>query len=422
MFSDIVGKLRDKSPGADYRLIRRLKMTPPYTAFTRILLSFVVLMTMLSCSLLAPLTAKTATPVPTPTRPLVVAPQATRPPRSTATPAPTATSVSASVDNIDVNYSYVDPLITVLFPLFGTNILDNYMDFTLTNRNPQPVRVMTVTEIPGYSDKASDTVDIPANGTVDVTENPRLTQASIDSLDIERPASLHVRVVYLQNGDEKLILDETKNITLTARRDFPWSITGFTQQEDFQLLAAMITPTDPSVEALIRDAANHTSNGVMVGGYGGDALDSKGLVWDRLSALWDAENDYKLTYVNTTVTFAPGTYQRIRLPYEVLDQQSGNCIETTDLFASAVEALQMQPVLILVPGHAFVAVRMDDANNQYYIIETTLIGRATFDEAVTTGLQEFNDAQPHIVAGEEDYAWVDIAEARAAGINPLPWH
>jgi hypothetical protein len=398
-------------------------MTPPYTVITRVLFSFIVLITMLSCSLLAPLAqfgAKTATP--TPAHPLVVLPQATRPPKPTATAAPTATSVSASVDNIDVNYNYVDPLITVLFPLFGTNILDNYMDFTLTNHNAQPVRVMTETEIPGYSDTASDTVDIPANGTVDVTENPRLTQASIDSLDIERPASLHVRVVYLQNGDQKLILDETKNITLTARRDFPWSITGFTQQEDFQLLAAMITPTDPNVEALIRDAANHTSNGVMVGGYQGDTLDSKGLVWERLSALWDAENDYKLTYVNTTVNFAPGTYQRIRLPSEVLTQQSGNCIETADLFASAAEALQLQTALIIIPGHAYMAVRMDDTSSQYYVIETTFIGRYSFADAVTKGAQELQEALPHIDANEDNYAWVDIPAARTAGINPLPWH
>ena len=402
-------------------------MAPRNRAFTRTFFSMLVLFTMLSCSLLTPLGqlgSKTATPAPTltPPHPLVVAPQATRPPAPTATPAATATSVSASVDNIDVNYNYVDPLITVLFPLFGTKILDNYMDFTITNRNAQPVRVMTETEIVGYSDKASDTVDIPANGSVDVTENPPLTQASIDNLDIERPASLHVRVVYLQNGDEKLILDETKNVTLTARRDFPWSITGFTQQEDFQLIAAMVTPTDPNVEALIRDAANHTSNGTMVGGYEGDTLDSKGLVWERLSALWDAENDDKLTYINTTVTFAPGTYQRIRLPYETLAQQSGNCIETAVLYASAAEALDLQSAIILIPGHAYMAVRMDDTNSQYYVIETTLIGRDTFADAVKVGAQEFQDALPHIDAGEANYAWVDIGDARTAGINPLPWH
>ncbi|MGD0006576.1 MAG: hypothetical protein ABSE06_20375 [Anaerolineaceae bacterium] len=398
-------------------------MLPQRKGLTRILFSMLVLITMLSCSLLTtPGQPVRKTPTPTPHHPLVVVPQATLPVKPTATAAPTATSVSASVDNIQVDYVYTDPLITVLYPLYGTKILDNYVNITLTNSNSQPVRVITESEIPGYSDKASDTVDVPANGTANVGENPLLTQASIDSLDIERPASFHIRVAYLQNGEEKLILDETKAITLTARRDFPWSITGFTQQEDFQLLAAMVTPTDPNVEALIRDAANHISSGIMAGGYEGDTLDSKGLVWDRLSALWDAENDYKLTYVNTTVNFVPGTFQRIRLPYEVLDQQSGNCIETSELYASAAEALQLESAIIIIPGHAFMAVRMDDTNSQYYVIETTLIGRDTFADAVKVGAQELQDALPHINAGEDNYAWVTIADARAQGINPLPWH
>ena len=73
-------------------------MTPSYRTFTRVLFSMLVLVTMLSCSLLAPLAqfgARTPTPVPSPTHPLVVLPQATRPPKPTATAAPTATSVSA---------------------------------------------------------------------------------------------------------------------------------------------------------------------------------------------------------------------------------------------------------------------------------------------------------------------------------------
>ncbi|MDR3577900.1 MAG: hypothetical protein P4L50_28890 [Anaerolineaceae bacterium] len=395
-------------------------MAQRWKAFYRVLFSMIVLATVLSCSLFTTLEQPGLKPTAT-VHPSGVKLSATRPVK-TALPHVTATSASASADNIDVDYSYVDPLITVLYPLYGTNILDNYVDITITNHNSQPVRVITETEIPGYSDKSTDTVNVDANGKADVTENPRLTQASIDNLDVERPASFHIRVVYLQNGDEKVILDETKGITMTARRDFPWSINGFSQAEDFQLLAAMVTPTDPSVEGLIRDAANHISGGIIEGGYGGHTLDDNGRVWDRLSALWDAENDNKLTYINTTVTFVPGTFQRIRLPYEVLDQDSGNCIETSLLYASAAEALDLQPAIILIPGHAFVAIRMDDTNDQYYVIETTLIGRADFATAVQKGAAEFQDALPHIQAGDQDYGWVTIADARTAGINPLPWH
>jgi hypothetical protein len=109
------------------------------------------------------------------------------------------------------------------------------------------------------------------------------------------------------------------------------------------------------------------------------------------------------------------------LPGEVLDQSSGNCIELTLLYASVVEGLGMQPVIIIIPGHAYVAVRVDDTNASYYFIETTLIGQATFSDATATGLSEWQKAQPHVEAGEAEYGWVDVKSARADGIVPIPW-
>ncbi len=65
---------------------------------------------------------------------------------------------------------------------------------------------------------------------------------------------------------------------------------------------------------------------------------------------------------------------------------------------------------------------MDDTNAQYYVIETTFIVRYSFADAVQKGAQEFQDALPHITAGDSDYGWVNISDARDQGINPLPWH
>ena len=81
----------------------------------------------------------------------------------------------------------------------------------------------------------------------------------------------------------------------------------------------------------------------------------------------------------------------------------------------------MQPEIIIIPGHAYVAVRVDDTNSSYYFIETTLIGQATFNEAVATGLSEWQDAQTHVEAGEAEYGWVDVAAERNEGIVPIPW-
>jgi|GEM_PF-7003351 len=72
--------------------------------FARLLFSMLVLATMLSCSLLTTPEPKGASKSPTPAHPLVIVLQVTRP--VIYTTQPTATSVSASADNIDVDYTY----------------------------------------------------------------------------------------------------------------------------------------------------------------------------------------------------------------------------------------------------------------------------------------------------------------------------
>jgi hypothetical protein len=68
-----------------------------------------------------------------------------------------------------------------------------------------------------------------------------------------------------------------------------------------------------------------------------------------------------------------------------------------------------------------VAVRIDGKNDSFYFIETTMIGSATFSEALKEGLSEWQTAQPHVAQSEADYGWVDVPEARSNGIVPIPW-
>jgi hypothetical protein len=334
--------------------------------------------------------------------------------------APRATAASATVDQITADYVYTSELITPIAHLYGT-FIDDFVIVTVQNANASPVKITVQSDIPDYTDKASDTVTVAANGSQEVRQNPRLTQAGYESLNSQHPADLHVVVSYLESGQPRTILDQTSQTLITSRDDFPWSIKGFTQQENYDLVVAMITPTDPSVNTLIRTAANYDPKRIMTSGYDSEQ-DSNGTVWQRLSDIWQAEtNDYNLTYISTPITFASGQSQRIRLPGEVLDQSSGNCIELTLLYAAAAEYLGMQAALVIIPGHAYVAISVDDAGKSYYFIETTMIGAATFDDATTTALAEWKKAQPHVAAADADYAWVDVPSARKDGIVPIPW-
>ena len=82
----------------------------------------------------------------------------------------------------------------------------------------------------------------------------------------------------------------------------------------------------------------------------------------------------------------------------------------------------MEAAIVLVPGHAFVAIRTDQEGGNYYSIETTLVGRSTLEEAVEIGGENFEEAMAHLEEGEDiSYGWVTIWTAREMGINPIPW-
>jgi hypothetical protein len=376
---------------------------------------FVIGTSLLACGLFNPITATpdvhstitTELPPPSPTE--EEAPGSTEP------------SGRAEANSIQVDYVYTSNLITIIYPLYGS-ILDDFVSVTLTNGNNEAVRILIESEIIGYTTRCADTVMVDGYSTLEVRQNPLLIPEVIDQLNVGKPAQFHLRVVFLDNGVEKPILDETGETQVYARRDYPFSIPGFTEEEVFEMLAAMSTPNDPAVEELIRAAADYTESGIITSGYSGHPDDEAGLVWDRLQAIWRAEEEiYNLTYISTWVSFAPGSVQRIRLPAEVLEQRSGNCIELALLYAAAAEAMDMEVAIIGIPGHAYVGVRTDMENANYYFIETTLIGRATFDRAVELGNQEFEEAQPGLEAREEGYGWVTIQDAREKGILPLPW-
>jgi hypothetical protein len=330
-----------------------------------------------------------------------------------------SSGLSGTVNNITASFDYRDRLITPLAHLYGKFLAD-FVVITVKNDNTSSVKVVAMSEIPGFTNQITDTVTVDAGASKEILQNPRLTSTAINGLNSEKQADVHIVVSYLDNGQSRTVLDQTAATTITSRRDFPWVIDGMTATQDYQLLAAMITPTDPKVEELITKAAKYDPQKVMTSGYT-KAADANHDVWQRLSDLWQAETtDYHLTYVSTTETFDQNS-QRIRLPTEVLTGGSGNCIETSLLFAAAAEALGLTPVIVIVPGHAYMGVNLDGQGTSWYFVETTMIGRYGFADALKEGNTEWSTASAHVDAGEKDYGYVDVLQARKDGVTPIPW-
>jgi hypothetical protein len=109
-----------------------------------------------------------------------------------------------------------------------------------------------------------------------------------------------------------------------------------------------------------------------------------------------------------------GWSERVRTPRESLRQHSANCIDAAVMYASLFENLDMQPVVVLIPGHAYVGVRLAPTSGRYLYFETAMTARISFDAAVAAaqrGLARYRSGEIRVVK---------IHEAREAGIYPMP--
>ena len=113
----------------------------------------------------------------------------------------------------------------------------------------------------------------------------------------------------------------------------------------------------------------------------------------QVKAIYDELKARGVSYVmDPTVNTDLVKVQRTRLPSEVLESTNAQCLEGTILFATMLEAIGLRPIIVLVPGHAFVgwhATRADGVKPgaDRLFLETTMVGNAPFEAAVKTAMR-----------------------------------
>jgi len=137
--------------------------------------------------------------------------------------------------------------------------------------------------------------------------------------------------------------------------------------------------SQPDIMSFLRRVAEHHPDQRLVGYQG-----RRDGVTAQVQAIFDALKATGVTYVNSVVAFSPedGTLtQRIRLPRESLADREANCIDGTVLVASLLEAMSMNPAIVIIPGHAFLAWETWAGSGEWRHLETTMIDSATFEAA-----------------------------------------
>jgi len=114
--------------------------------------------------------------------------------------------------------------------------------------------------------------------------------------------------------------------------------------------------------------------------------------------------------------------QQNRLPREVITGNTGLCLELSLLYASVLSAAGIDPIIYLVPGHAYPGFKM---SNQYYAIEATGIGGEglgsikSAEEAFQVGQKELSEFITKAQNGDPRYTIVDIHAMNQQGATPM---
>ncbi|HSM86015.1 MAG TPA: hypothetical protein VLT16_07690, partial [Candidatus Limnocylindrales bacterium] len=177
-----------------------------------------------------------------------------------------------------------------------------------------------------------------------------------------------------------------------------------------------VTPHDPSVLQLISRAERLVPGGRLRGYNKAPGRDLENQVLAQAEAVFQALKQSRVSYVSSIYTFGnyPGETQRIRLPRETLGLRNANCIDGSVVFASAMENLGMQPVIVIVPGHAFTGVRLGPNSQSVLYLDLTVLPQGTFRAAVRRARSWLKKTP------QDQVLTVDVGAARSLGIYPMP--
>lgn len=303
-------------------------------------------------------------------------------------------------------------------------------------------------------------VEVKANKYLDQSsEIAYLSESDIDVTEVEilpwikyrTDALLRVReaeplsITFELFADNVSRGEQTLHVFVRSVNDCPFLMSLNQRLFDLRFMfAAYVNEKHPSNDAIRQEALSLGVVNQFDGYQSGDAQQ----VYRQVFALWDVLQRHGVKYSDATVTarmLGPVWSQTVRLVGQSVKYGQANCVDGSVLFASLLRDIQIDPILVLVPGHMFVGFYLDSSHGNLAFLETTMLNTAdlsgipeegktslgmlvknaaskqSFDGALYAGRREY---QQHSVGlsglSDPQYGIISIAAARVLGVAPIP--
>ena len=337
----------------------------------------------------------------------------------------TVFAMDERLDKVKVQFGYL-PLINFAIQQNSAPVIHQLSIENITSAPLKDIQVQITAE-PAFGNTVPTVIEqIPANSTVSL-QSPSLTLS----------ANYLTQLTERLSGNLKVEI--TSGETLIFTRTYPINILAYDQWGGLnvlpEMLAAFITPNHTAISPIIKRAAailgQWTDNPSL------DEYQSRNpdRVRKQMAAIYTAISEQQIIYSTVPASFEEYG-QRVRLADSVMAQKLGTCLDMSLLYASCLEAIGLNALVIITQGHAFAGAwlvpetfpdpTIDDvslltkrtAEGIYDItlVETTCMNmghQSDFDDAVKKADGKLKDGTPFILA-------VDVKRARHSGIRPIP--
>lgn len=247
----------------------------------------------------------------------------------------------------------------------------------------------------------------------------------------------------VQVGDS--VEEVSQTMTLRSINDCPFLVVQDDETMDTCFMfAAYVNEQHPFVDKLLREALDTD----VVSAFTGYQTKDPQETYRQVYALWHALSERDLRYSDITTSAADSdcvASQHVRMIDESINNAQANCVDGSVLLASLLRKVGIEPMLMMTPGHCYLAFYLDAEGKQLAALETTLLGSTpeeateladldellddewteenswrTFTAALAIGTGDLKKNAEKFAAGDDnDYQLINIAAARKIGILPI---
>ena len=240
---------------------------------------------------------------------------------------------------------------------------------------------------------------------------------------------------------------QTRHVRLRSVNDAPYYVADDAPVDLNWMFAAYVNEDHPLVQRILDEALATR----IVDRFDGYQSGDPERVYRQVFAIWHVLQRRGIRYSSITRTSSVHDKvlsQHVRFLDESWENAQANCVDGSVLLASVLRKIDLDPSLVLVPGHMFVAFDLDADGRGFGFLDTTLLGAvkrerngrsngltdasngdvseadslASFEAAVERGSGLYAKAAGRFEREDEpEYRIVDIGLARQNGVTPIAY-